>query len=215
MERLCKKIAQYIGESIGADDEKISVIEYGMIAIIQFLIILIVSSAIGFIFGFFFETLIVFFSVGFLRRVIGGAHSVSFNSCLLVSIICIDFLSYLSKYIAKNYIGFNYIILFIIFIYIIAVVLIYKLAPVDNPNKVINNPNKIKRLRKQAFIILISYIIITLGLIICCCLYGRNYISYAVSLALSVLWQVTMLTKIGHSLIYLFDKCLGYRCSYF
>ena len=75
MERLAKKIAESIGESLGKSDEDVAVVAYGLIGILQFLAIFLLASTIGFAFSFWIEVVVVFLSVGFLRRLTGGAHS--------------------------------------------------------------------------------------------------------------------------------------------
>ena len=52
MEKLAKAIAASIGKSLGKSEEEIAVIAYGMIGILQFLAILVISLVIGIIFGF-------------------------------------------------------------------------------------------------------------------------------------------------------------------
>ncbi|QSX07062.1 accessory gene regulator B family protein [Sedimentibacter sp. zth1] len=206
---MSKKIARSIGKSIEADEEKISVISYGLVAIIQFMTIFILSCTIALVFGFFIEALIIFISVGLLRRVIGGAHSASLNSCVIISVVFIDLFSYISRFIIIPYVSMIYIYMGMMAIYIGSYILVYKFAPVDNPNKPIKNTEKIKRLRKKALIVLLLFTVITIFLALLQMIYGGYYISYAISLSLSVLWQVIMLTKIGHSFIKAIDKLLG------
>ena len=75
MEKLARAIAAAVGKNLGKSEEEIAVIAYGMIGILQFLAILILSLTIGIIFDFWAEVLTIFLSVGFLRRLTGGAHS--------------------------------------------------------------------------------------------------------------------------------------------
>ena len=53
METLAKAIAASIGKSLGKSEEEIAVIAYGMIGILQFLAILVISLVIGIVFGFY------------------------------------------------------------------------------------------------------------------------------------------------------------------
>ena len=98
MEALAKRIAAAIGRNLSKTDEEVAVIAYGLIGIIQFLAILIISLTIGIIFGMWAEVLIIFFSVGFLRRLTGGAHSRGIYNCLVYSVCFVCGFSALATY---------------------------------------------------------------------------------------------------------------------
>lgn len=215
MEQLAYKLGRYIGNSVNADEEKVAVISYGLIALIQVAVIFTVSLILGIIFDFWAEAMILFFSVGFLRRVIGGAHSARFDSCLVISILVITVLSVLSKYVIVRFTKFIFIIAGIALIYFLASLLIYKLAPVAAPNKPIKSPQKITRLRKTACVTMVSFVIISILLIILSSSAKTQLpetkisdflLSCCTALALSTLWQTVMLTHLGHTIIYTLDQ---------
>ena len=99
MERLAKKIAGSVGESLGKNEEEVAVMAYGLIGILQFLAIFILASIIGIVLGFWLEVLIVFLSVGFLRRLTGGAHSSGIYNCLVYSVVFICSFSAAARYL--------------------------------------------------------------------------------------------------------------------
>ena len=110
MEALAKRIAAAIGRNLSKTDEEVAVIAYGLIGIIQFLAILIISLTIGIIFGMWAEVLIIFFSVGFLRRLTGGAHSRGIYNCLVYSVCFVCGFSALATYSLPR-LPFFYVIL--------------------------------------------------------------------------------------------------------
>ena len=99
MEKLAKAIAAAIGKNLGKSEEEVAVIAYGLIGLLQFFAILLLTSAVGLIFGFFLETLIVFLSVGFLRRLTGGAHSRGLYNCLVYSVLFVCGFSALAHFV--------------------------------------------------------------------------------------------------------------------
>lgn len=201
MELLANKIAAYLGKNLNKDDEQTSVIAYGLIALLQTASIFLLALVIGIVFNFLPEAMISFFSVGFLRRLIGGHHSQKLYSCLIVSVLCIVLFSSLARYVLVPYSPLWLLCSLTAIIYITAFILTYKLAPVDNPNKRIRTEEKRTRLRRNSFVVLALFVLISLIFIILQYNLGGIYSRLVVSLAISVLWQVFMLTTTGKYLI--------------
>ena len=116
MERLARKIAESVGTNLQKTDQEIAVMAYGLIGILQFMAIFILTSIISLIFGFWFESLIVFLSVGFLRRLTGGAHSAGIYSCLVYSTVFVCGISAISVYLLPK-VDFFINLLFCFFIF--------------------------------------------------------------------------------------------------
>lgn len=211
MEKLIKKIADLIAEKLGYDDEKAAVITYGLLALTQMLTLFILSSLIGIIFGCFLECFIVFLFTGFLRKFTGGAHSKTLLGCMINALFIIGLLGIFSKYalltlLKELLINNIYYLVFIAaaIIFIPCLILIYKVAPVDSPNKPIRKPEKRKKLKKQSVIAIILYFISVLVLFL---LAPNNaaYFTAAVALSVSAVWQCFTLTKLGHKFIAAID----------
>ena len=204
MEALAKRIAASIGKNLGKTDEQIAVITYGLIGILQFLAILIISLTIGFIFGMWAEVLVIFFSVGFLRRLTGGAHSRGIYNCLVYSVCFVCGFSWISAYLLTRA-PISYAILpACLAIYIFGYVTVFLKAPVTPPNKPCRTEAKRRRLRRGAFIVLTVFLAINTALI----LFGISHerlLRIGLALALSVLWQIFMMTRPGHILISVID----------
>ena len=205
MEKAAKKLAEKIGSTLNYSNEQKAVMAYGFIGLFQFFVILTLIGFFGLIFGFFIESLIIFFAVGLLRRTIGGAHSDNFYSCIIISTFFITLMAGCCKYLFK-YLGFIPLTLGISVVYLLAIILIYKLAPVASPNKPIKTEAKRKRLRKNAFITLGVFITASIFLLIFT-VEGREYLkNFCIALALSVLWQILLLTKFGHAFMNFLDS---------
>jgi accessory gene regulator B len=208
MERLAKKMAESIGKSLNKSSDEVAVIAYGLIGILQFLTIFIVSFVIGLVCGFFAEVIVVFLSVGFLRRLTGGAHSSGMYSCLIYSVFFVCSISALARYVLpmlNPWVQYGFAIVVFAFGY----TMIALRAPVTPPNKPCRTEAKRKRLRRGSFIVLSLFAAIVIALF----LVGQKSAglhSVGLALVLSTLWQITMMTKAGHTFISAFDS-LFYR----
>ncbi len=203
MERLAKKIAKSVGESLGKTEEEVAVIAYGLIGILQFSAIFLVASVIGIIFGFWLEVLTVFLSVGFLRRFTGGAHSSGLYSCLFYSVIFVCGISSLAHYVLSALpFAANCILCGLIFSF--GYLMVALKAPVAPPNKPCRSEAKRKRLRKGAFIALSAFLIFVALTVIFKDSAPRLY-TIGLALSLSTLWQIAMMTKVGHIFITFID----------
>lgn len=203
MEKLAHSWAQKIGTALDADQERIAVMAYGLTALLQLLMIFVAALLFGMVFGFLPEAMIVFFSVGFLRRLIGGAHAAKFDGCIAVSVFCIAIFSALAHYILPLC-GFWITCAVSAVIYLLSSCLIYRLAPVDSPNKPVRAPQKIRRLRRSAGVVMAIFSLLTLAMLFLQ-YKGYAYMSYIWALDLSLLWQTCMLTAIGRRLINIVD----------
>lgn len=196
METFASNIAEKIALQMDYDEDKKAVIAYGLTAIFQMTTILIIISIIGLLFNFWYESILIFFGVGIIRKSTGGAHSHTMNGCIIISVLSITLLSTMSRYILNIPFSnrINYILS--ILVYILCFIIFYIRVPVDSPNKPIVKAEKISRLRKQSFLILTLFFIISIILISIVSFNSRLY-SIAVSIRLTMLWQVFTLTKIG------------------
>ncbi|PKM62985.1 MAG: hypothetical protein CVU97_02565 [Firmicutes bacterium HGW-Firmicutes-21] len=203
MEKLAKQIAENIGQNFKYDYERIAVISYGLTAIFQMLIIFSVVSVLGILGGFWVEGMIIFLLVGFLRRSVGGAHSNTFTGCLIISIFFITLMALLSHYLSNPDLVYLYSA-FSAVVFIWSFYIIYKKAPVDSTKKPITKPEKIRRLRINAFITLFIY-----GFAVAALYFVSDrqlfHSGYGIGITMAVLWQTTMLTGPGHKFIQLID----------
>ena len=203
MERLAKKISKAIGVTLGKSDEDVAVVAYGLIGILQVLTILLAVSAIGMVCSCWYEVMTVFLSVGFLRRLTGGAHSRDIYGCLIYSVIFVCTLSFLARYLMPQFLFVvNCVICGVVFVF--AYVMVALKAPVTPPNKPCRTEAKRKRLRKNAFLVLSVFLMLVVGSFIFGHMVPRLY-SVGLALMLSTFWQIAMMTKCGHKFISFFD----------
>ncbi len=197
-------MAEKIAFQLNYDEDKRAVIAYGLTAMIQMITIFTVISAIGFLLHIWYECLVIYLSVGIIRKSTGGAHSKSMLGCIIVSVLSITGLSVISRYA----LGFTFPVYFnlavLLLVFAIGLIVFYLRVPVDSPNKPIVRPEKIKRLRKQSFILLTVLFAMSFILIILADKITRFY-SIAFSIRLAMLWQVLTLTKTGIKLLGMVD----------
>ena len=205
MIKLANTLALSIGSKLGKTDEEIAVIAYGLIGILQFLAILVISLTIGIIFGFWAEVLTIFFSVGFLRRLTGGAHSQGIYNCLVYSVVFVCGFSALSSYLIVRLPLYQVILPIFALIYLFGYVTIALKAPVAPPNKPCRTEEKRRRLRRGAFIVITVFLFIDVALLLFGVRLHPRLYTVGISLVLSVFWQIFMMTKAGHFLICFID----------
>jgi accessory gene regulator B len=211
MEKLARAIAASIGKNLGKSGEEVAVIAYGLIGILQFLAILVISLAIGIILGFWAEVLTIFFSVGFLRRLTGGAHSRGLYNCLVYSVFFVCGFSAICVFLLTK-VSFCYCILpAYVLIYLFGYVTIALKAPVSPPNKPCRTEEKRRRLRRGSFVVLTVFLILDAVLLFFGRCWNQHLYTVGLSLALSVLWQIFMMTKAGHMMIYIIDGAFLHR----
>ncbi len=200
---LCRKWSAQISGALSLEEERRQVIEYGLLALVQMSVILAGAMLAGAVFGFLPETVILFFSVGILRKNTGGAHSETIGGCTVMSIAVICILAALCRYVLMGIPSQTMAVLLLALCYGLAFLQIYRRAPMDTPNKPITKPEKINRLRRQGFFVLAIYAILSLALLLWGAKRGTS-LSFAVSCA--SLWQAATLTRPGATMIRTVDR---------
>lgn len=208
MEKMAHDFSRIIAAQLHYDEDKEAVIAYGLTAIFQIAVIALFITVIGLLCRFWYEALIIFAGVGILKKSTGGAHSQSINSCTLISVMSIALFAALSRYVfgSPTHLFINYCAAFLVFI--LSGVVFLKYVPVDSPNKPIKKPEKIKRLRRQSFILLVIYTVSSVLLIFFGAEHPRFY-SFSVCIHFILMWQAFMLTKSGMRFIKSLDSIFG------
>jgi len=204
LELICKNISNNLKNELNLDEDKASIIEYGLFAFFHMSISILLVAVIGLIFNVMIEALIISFVVAILRKFSGGAHASTALNCAIVGVL----ISIIPAYITKNLnFNINYIIFTGIPLYIISLIIVYKLAPVDSPNKPIKKQEKIKKLKKGSIILLSIYmIIVAFNVIIYYISKNHIFLVYSACIYIGMLWQVFTLTKYGHILVNIVDS---------
>jgi accessory gene regulator B len=84
----------------------------------------------------------------------------------------------------------------IIVVYALSFIAIFKLAPVDSPNKPIKTDKKKRRMRRGSFITLSVYFVLSILFLLLSLKY-HNRGSLGISLLFGIIWQIFTLTKFG------------------
>ncbi|WP_194190137.1 accessory gene regulator ArgB-like protein [Clostridium chrysemydis] len=202
IEKIIDKIGSKINVSTNKSKEEIEIIKYGLFALIQMMLSIILVFILGLIFGVVIEAIIASFSIAILRKSSGGVHASTPEICLIVGTIITIIIGEISTKYSGSY-------LFMEFLNIISFILIISKSPVQSKNKPISNKKRI-RLKKKS--ILITVIIISLSSLLFYFGYQRskvNFIWYANSMSLGMLWQAFSLTKSGEKIMGFIDFFLN------
>jgi accessory gene regulator B len=205
MEKLIQKLANKISVELNFDEDKRAVVAYGLIALIQLILFVFFITFIGFFLGIALEALTMLFSVSLLRRFSGGAHAGSFEVCTVSGIFFCLLLPFLAKLFAIPYLNIYSFVILLIIVFLLATYILYKYAPVDHPNKPIKSEKKKRRMRKNSFITLFIFFIISIVLVFFgsyCSLLNRLLFS----IFLGILWQIFTLTSSGAKSLKLLDN---------
>lgn len=207
MERLSKKLASNIAKTLGYDDEKEQVIAYGLTAMLQTIVTILIVLVLGLIVGAPIEALIICFSVSLLRKYSGGAHVSFIELCTSMGVVYCVVFAVISRYLLAPVVGIGVVIAADIAVYALSYLAIYKLAPVDSPNKPIKTLQKKKRMRKGSFITLSVYLAASLILLVAG-FYNEIMHSYGMSLLFGIAWQIFTLTSLGSCFLHKIDSMI-------
>lgn len=199
IEKICEKFSDYIARELNFDDDKKSVINYGIFAFIQMGICIALVIIFAFIFNVTIEALIISFTISVLRKSSGGVHASSPERCALIGAASSVGMALICKYIN---VSLSFVMVFGSMIFIWSYYIVYKLAPVDSIAKPIKSIEKRRRFKKVSINILSVYLIIIIINIICyICLENFSLLTYTLCIYMGLLWQIFSLTKSGHLIL--------------
>jgi accessory gene regulator B len=207
MEQLANKVANRIAMELSYPEEQEKVIAYGLVALLQTLVMTILTLLIGALCGIFIEAAVLCFAVSFLRKYSGGAHARSMGSCITIGVMfCIIFgliIHGVSVFSVPLIAG----IIPAFLVYSLALVVAIRKAPVDSPNKPIRTESKKKRMRIGTVLMLVFYMLISSILLI---YWDRSTMIVGVfwCLLLSVMWQMGSLTNPGKVFLEQLDRLI-------
>ena len=132
MEKIVKKLASAITEPLGYDSEQQAVVQYGLFAIIQIIIIGIIITVFGLVTNCLLECWISYLAVAILQKSTGGAHAKTSNECLIISVAVISVIGIISHYLKLIPYGQVIGLALCPLLFIISCFIVYKKAPVDS-----------------------------------------------------------------------------------
>jgi accessory gene regulator B len=196
MEKLARRLAGNIARSLGYDREKESVKGYGLTAIIQVTVTVLLILLLGLLIRAPIEAMITCFSIMLYRKYSGGAHAHSAEFCTVFSVLFCAVAAVISKWLLTTI--YNPIVMAVALVIIFgsSFIIVYQFAPVDSPNKPIRTEKKKKRMRRGSFIVLSVYLVLSVAFLILSYTYDP-YKSYGISLLIGISWQTLTLTSLG------------------
>lgn len=207
MERLARKLANNIAFSLGFDAEKEAVVAYGLSALIQTIVTVLLVLISGLIIGAPVEAMIICFSVSVFRKYSGGAHAGSAGLCTAVSAVYCTAAALICRRLLLNIYNLYLMLAAIVIIYLLSAFAVFKRAPIDSPNKPIRTEKKKRKMRKGSFIVLTVYFLLSMGLL----LLGLKYKilnSFGISLLFGIAWQIFTLTDPGALFLHKLEKII-------
>ena len=210
MQRLSKKIAADISQSLGKTQSEEEVIAYGLLGFFQLISNIGLTLFFGWLFRVPYLALLLSVSVSMLRRFSGGAHAETLNLCTLVGLFYSVFFAKLSVYLAYSTINKVILYGFSALILLSSWYVVWARAPVDSPQKPIRSIEKKQRMRKGSFQVLIFLTLNVIGLFIIGCSYSA-VMPYGFSIVFGVLWQAFSLTEPGAKFLSNLDKKLSVK----
>ena len=200
MEQFLDHLADTIAEQFHYTEEQRAVVRYGLVALLQTIVIFLLLVLLGLCFDFLPQALAVFFSVVLLRKQEGGAHASSLSGCLILTGIVLTTLAVLSRYVFPLA-GSWAALLLTVTLGAACVPVSWKLVPVESPNKPLRDSKKIARLRRNTFVLLTIYLFLAAVLALPKEILPFSSPSITFSILSGTVWQTFTLTKPGRRFV--------------
>ena len=198
METFVRKQASKIAASLHYSSEQEAVMAYGLLALAQTGVTLVLVLGLGWLLHVPLEALTVCLTGSILRKYSGGAHAATMEGCTAFSVLFCTGAALLASWLATFYDPAG-MLAAVLSVYVFATLLIRRYAPMASVHKPIRPP-KMKRMRKGSYITLIAY-----GLVSACFYFFGFTMSPPRSLGISLLiglsWQVFTITPLGAALL--------------
>lgn len=170
-------------------------IEIVLGALLQIILVAIAAAIVGIL----KETMAVMLTAFLYRRYTGGVHCEKYYRCTVVTIFTLLILGKAAVLLTVDYWWAEVALVLLLSLY-----LIHKVAPVDNPTLVIDDPGQRRQMKKGATTVLLVMIIIASVFVM-----QLQFHSAATAILLGLLWQDLTLFRPGIVYIHMWDKLLG------
>lgn len=196
IQKMCECLSNKIACELDLGIDQCAVINYGLFAIIQTVIAILLEGILGIVLGVFWPTIILSLTAVILRKYSGGVHAQTPEECIMVGTIVSVGGALIVSWISWDLI---YTLFLMVIVFSVAYLTIWKLAPVDSSAKPIKKEEKKQLLKKRSILILSIYLFVCL---ISCLVYLHNpsnkLLVYIGCICGGIGWQVFTLTNIGH-----------------
>lgn len=198
IENVCEKISNTAALKLDLDDDRKAIVHYGLFAMIQIGLSIVLTLIVGFILGVFVESIIITLAIVTLRKNAGGIHAKTPTQCLLIGTVITSIGAIIASKLVLN-IDTVLLIGGLVFIYSLIIILIY--APSDSVAKPIKEESERKRLKKRSVLVLcVFYVIVFLCLARYNMVGDYRFITYSICIYMGMAWQSFTLTKIAHKI---------------
>lgn len=195
MEKVARKILEYIENKIPLNEEQRDYVYLGLQLILESLIEVITILIIALILGIFIETLVIVLVAGVFKLISGGAHCTTFGSCYTFSIILYPLSGIIANYmIITNYIKLHHI--YILFSLIGIACFFY--APSQISIKPIADELRLRYKVTSLLFVMMTFIAVLI-------LYTRDYRVLSISISIAMLFQAFFITPLGFYVTEVFD----------
>ncbi|MEG0772229.1 accessory gene regulator B family protein [Clostridium sp.] len=202
MERICNSIAEKISMELNFDSDRKEVIAYGLFALLQMILSILLVIVFGSLFNVVIEAVIISFTASILRKYSGGVHASSPSKCLVIGTISCIGQAILIKILVMQSINLNLVLFLGTITFLWSYYMIYKLAPVGSLEKPIKSEEKRKRMRKVSIVILSVYLILVIVSIATYSYFHEMVaLKYCLCIYIGILWQVFTITTYGNLMI--------------
>lgn len=196
IQRLCENISDRIAKELDIETDQRAVINYGLFAMIQTSIAILIEIILGIMLGVLIPTLIISLIAVILRKYSGGSHAQTPEGCVVIGTIIS-----VGGALGVSWIPWSIVTIIVlgVIIFSISYYFIWRLAPVDSAAKPIRREEKKKLLKKRSIFILSTYLVtVIVSLLLYLTNSDENLLLYIASVYVGIGWQTFTLTDIGH-----------------
>lgn len=196
IQSLCENISDKIAKELDIETDQKAVINYGLFAMIQTSIAILIEIILGIMLGVLIPTLIISLIAVILRKYSGGSHAQTPEGCVFIGTVIS----------VGGALGVSWIPWSVVTIIVLGVIIfstsyyfIWRLAPVDSAAKPIRREEKKKLLKKRSIFILSIYLVtVIVSLLLYLTNSDENLLLYIASVYVGIGWQTFTLTDTGH-----------------
>ncbi|MBO8128086.1 MAG: accessory gene regulator B family protein [Peptococcaceae bacterium] len=202
MKQLARKVSEYLGQEMELDQDTRDIITFGLETLLVNLVGLAGALTLSWLLDCLPVTLLLIILAVVLRFVAGGAHLSSAWRCAILTTAIFPMLAKLSIYMA-SVLHSNVVLPVILGNGLLALVVFWRLAPVDTPAKPIRTMHHQRRLKKLSMLFALGLIVIQLVL------YFTGNIVLVLALSIGLLWQTFVISRPGQWLMEGIDVVFG------
>lgn len=213
IQKICESLSNKVVRELNLEADQYAIINYGLFAIIQTVVAILLEMILGALLGVLIPTLILSLVAVILRKYSGGVHAQTPEECIVIGTVVSVGGALIVSWIPWN---LMYTLILMIIAFSIAYYLIWKLAPVDSAAKPIRREKKKQLLKKRSILVLSIYLLICITVLLVYLNNNNNndkWLVYIACMCGGIGWQAFTLTHRGHlamaKIDLLFNKSLN------